>query len=281
MEIAKTKQTLYNCSYFSFQCLWTSPDFFLSKNGQLFGLSPRCHPEISRELRNSLVSQTKVVICSLEGIKDASLHLKKMENYERWKMDYFFLLMAQAFYRCFRLLLDKGLLLLRSVQQYQTSKTHGGQLHQNPEPIFTCPETAMSNMQGWKMANANLLTNPKFAKKDIESLEGLWNYTILSIWIDIISWDVRLFGSNINVDVMYHPSTKHPAVCLESRQLPGLGLCTLVHVLCRYWFRHSISSVLNGTGLYCMVYCLHITVYIVFLYEYTYIHIYILVIHIN
>ena len=32
-----------------------------------------------------------------------------------------------------------GLLLLRSVQQYQTAKTHGGQLHQNSKPIFTCP----------------------------------------------------------------------------------------------------------------------------------------------
>ncbi len=83
-------------------------------------------------------------------------HLKKLENYERGKMSY-------SFYWWHNLtsVLDSyfsGLLLLRSVQQYQTAKTHGGQLHQNPEPIFTCP--------------VSHVTNPRFAKKNIESLEG-------------------------------------------------------------------------------------------------------------
>lgn len=39
--------TLCDCSYFSFECLWTSPDFFLQKWSTFRRKSPTCHPEIS------------------------------------------------------------------------------------------------------------------------------------------------------------------------------------------------------------------------------------------
>lgn len=93
MEIAKTKQTLYNCSYFSFECLWTSPDLF-SKNGQLFGLSPTCHPEISGNLEirwcpKQRWSSVRWKVGGDQGCKFAPEENGKIMKDERWVMSFY------------------------------------------------------------------------------------------------------------------------------------------------------------------------------------------------